>query len=300
MLQWVILASGALVLTGKGFADIVPEGAMVEKAATGFQFTEGPVWGPDGLLYFSDIPANTIYRMDSAGHVAVFLRPSEKANGLAVNADGNLIACRHDGRDVVRITPEKVVTVLAERFNGGRFNSPNDCTVASDGAIYFTDPSYGLGDRQREQTCEGVYRISARGEITRVVDDMTRPNGLGISPDGKTLYVADSARKVIRAYTIAQDGNVSGGRDLASLETKKEGVPDGMTLDEDGNIYCAAGGGVWIFSPAGEHLGTIETPEVPANCTFGGAEYKTLYITARTSVYYIRLNAKGLRWPKAQ
>ncbi len=199
---------------------------------------------------------------------------------------------------VVRITPEKVVTVLAERFKDGRFNSPNDCTIARDGTIYFTDPSYGLGDRPREQPCEGVYRISARGEITRVVDDMTRPNGLGIS--------ADSARKAIRAYAIAQDGGVSDGRDFASLESENEGVPDGMTLDEEGNVYCAAGGGVWVFSPAGEHIGTIETPEVPANCTFevpanctfGGSDLKTLYITARTSVYRIGLNIKGLKWTK--
>lgn len=296
MLQWVVIASGALVLTGRDFPDIVPADATVEKVATGFQFTEGPAWGLDGLLYFSDIPANTIYRMDTAGHVTVFLRPSEKANGIAIDADGNLIACRHDGRDVVRITREKEWVVLAGRFNGGRFNSPNDCTIARDGTIYFTDPSYGLGDRPREQPCEGVYRISLRGEITRVVDDMTRPNGLGISPDGKTLYVADSARKVIRAYTMAQDGSVSDGRDFASLESEKEGSPDGMALDAEGNIYCAAGGGVWVFTPAGEHLGTIETPEVPANCTFGDRDYKTLYITARTSVYRIRLNIKGLRW----
>jgi gluconolactonase len=289
-----IIAMSAAALTA-GLQEIVPEGSTVERVATGFQFTEGPAWDGEGLLYFSDIPANTIYKMDEAGHVAVFLRPSEKTNGMAFDGEGRLVACRHDGRDVVRISREREVTMVADRFEGGMFNSPNDCVLARDGAIYFTDPSYGLGDRPREQDCEAVYRVSVEGRVERVISDMERPNGLGISPDGETLYVADSQRKTIRAYRLAPDGGVVGGRDFASLETEKEGVPDGMALDVEGNIYCTGGGGVWVFTPTGEHLGTIETPEVPANCTFGGADLKVLYITARTSVYRIRLGIAGAR-----
>lgn len=294
MLDCAILVGGAILVTGAEFVEIVPEGAAIEKVATGFQFTEGPSWGPEGLLYFSDIPANTIYKMDEAGHVSVFLQPSERVNGTAFDAEGNLIACRHDGRDVVQVSREREVTLIADRFKGGLFNSPNDCVMAKDGAIYFTDPSYGLGDRPREQDCEGVYRVSPEGEVALVISDMERPNGLAISPDGETLYVTDSARETIRAYMLAEDGRATAGRDFASLATQKEGVPDGMTLDAEGNIYCTGGGGVWVFNPEGEHLGTIETPEVPANCTFGGADRKTLYITARTSVYRIGLGIEGL------
>ena len=259
--------------------------AAVERVATGFQFTEGPTWNPKGFLYFSDIPGNTIYKMDEVGHVAVFLRPSDQANGTALDAAGNLIVCRHHGRDVVQLTPERDVRVIADRFEGGRFNSPNDCVVAKDGAIYFTDPSYGLGDRPKEQDCEGVYRVVPDGTVTRVIREMAGPNGLGFSPDGKTLYVADSIDEKVRAYALREDGSVADGQDFASMKTEKEGVPDGMAVDGEGIIYCTGGGGVWVFSADGEHLGTIETPEVPANCAFGGREGRTLYVTARNSVY---------------
>lgn len=274
---------------------ILAPGAKVEKLAGGFKFTEGPAWDGKGNLYFSDIPANTIYRMDASGKFDVFMRPSENANGLMFDARGNLIACRHEARDVVRIFASGGVQVLADSYRGSKLNSPNDCVVADDGAIYFTDPRYGLRGRPQEQDLEGVYRISPDGEVARVVDDMTRPNGLFISPDGKTLYVADSAEKKIRAYPLRPDGSAGEGRDFAFLRSDAEGSPDGMTLDEDGNVYCAGPGGVWVFAPDGTHLGTISTPEVPANCTFGGRGNRTLYITARTSVYRIRLARRGLR-----
>jgi sugar lactone lactonase YvrE len=286
----LLLLSASAVLA-EGLESILPPDAEVEQVATGFTFTEGPAWDGKGNLYFSDIPENVIKRVDEAGNVSVFLAPSGKSNGLMFDAEGRLLACRHWERDVARISPDGTVEVLADSYDGKKLNSPNDCAIASDGAIYFTDPHYGLEGRPQEQDVEGVYRLTPDGTVTRVIDDMTRPNGIFISPDGKTLYVADTEEKKVRAYTLQPDGSATDGRDFPAMT----GSPDGMALDVDGNIYCTGGGGVWVFDPTGKHLGTIETPETPANCTFGGPENKTLYMTARSSVYRIRLLIPGLR-----
>ena len=278
-----------------GLSGIVPEGASVEQVATGFMFTEGPTWGPDGALYFSDIPADTIFRVTPEGEVSEFLKPSGKSNGNMLDDEGAIVSCRHWARNVARVTLDGEVTILAEAYDDKPLNSPNDCIVAADGALYFTDPHYGLEGREMEQDGEHVYRLAADGGLTRVVDDMTRPNGIFISPDGKTLYVADSTEEKIRAYTLAEDGSATDGRDLIDMRTEADGVPDGMTMDASGNVYCTGGGGVWVVAPDGAHLGTIPVPEVPANCTFGGADNDVLYITARSSVYRIQLSVKGLR-----
>ena len=290
------LMGGSIVQQAeRTFDRIVPQDAPVEQVATGFQFTEGPAWDGKGGLLFSDIPADTIYKVDEAGEVSTFLKPSGKSNGLMFDTDGTLIACRHWERDVARVTTDGAVTVLASTYGGKTLNSPNDCVIADDGAIYFTDPHYGLEGRPKEQDIEAVYRLAPDGTVTRVVDEMTRPNGIFTSPDGETLYVADSQDKKIRAYTLQDDGSATDGRDLISVASEQPGTADGMTLDTDGNLYCTGGGGVWVISPEGQHLGTIEVPEVPANCTFGGAERNVLYITARASLYRIRLNATGLK-----
>jgi len=271
---------------------ILPKGAKAQKIKGGFQFTEGPTWDGKGNLYFSDIQGDAIYRLDAQGKVAPFLKPSANANGLVVDKDGSIIACRHQARDVVRITPDGKVTVLANSFGGGRLSSPNDLAVSRSGAIYFTDPAYGLGGQPGEQKVEGVYRIAPDGAVTRVIEDMTRPNGIAFDPPEKTLYVADSARKVIRAYDVAADGSVSNGRDFA----KVSGTPDGLALDSMGDVYCAADG-VWVFDYAGHKLGVIPVPETPSNLDFGGANLKTLFITAQTSVYKINLGVAGWRNP---
>ena len=290
------LMGGSIVQQAeRTFDRIVPQDAPVEQVATGFQFTEGPAWDGKGGLLFSDIPADTIYKVDEAGEVSTFLKPSGKSNGLMFDTDGTLIACRHWERDVARVTTDGAVTVLASTYGGKTLNSPNDCVIADDGAIYFTDPHYGLEGRPKEQDIEAVYRLAPDGTVTRVVDEMTRPNGIFISPDGETLYVADSQDKKIRAYTLQDDGSATDGRDFISVASEEPGTADGMTLDTDGNLYCTGSGGVWVISPEGQHLGTIEVPEVPANCTFGGAERNVLYITARASLYRIRLNATGLK-----
>jgi gluconolactonase len=287
--------SAAMAQPQTDLTGILAPGAEVRKLAGGFQFTEGPAWDGKGNLYFSDIPANTVYRMDMKGDFAAFLQPSENSNGLAFDAKGNLIACRHQARDVVRISQSGWIEVLADSYQGKKLNSPNDCVVAKDGAIYFTDPRFGLGNRPQEQDAEGVYRIAPSGELTRVASDMTRPNGLAISPDGKTLYVADSADMKMRAYPLEPDGSAGEGRDFAIMKGPGRGVPDGMTLDEDGRVYCTGAGGIWVFTPGGEHLGTIAVPEVPANCAFGGADERTLFITAQTSVYELAMAHRGLR-----
>ncbi len=294
---WLSAAIGGSIVqqADEAFQKIVPPGAQVEQVATGFNFTEGPAWDGQGAIYFSDIPADTIHKLDEAGNVSVFARPSGKSNGLMFDEDGTLIACRHWERDLARIAPDGQVTVLADVYDGKKLNSPNDCIIADDGAIYFTDPIYGLERRPKEQDVEAVYRLSPDGTLTRVVDDMTRPNGIFISPDGKTLYVADSQEKKIRAYTLQEDGSATAGRDLISVAADEPGTADGMTLDTDGNLYSTGGGGVWVITPEGDHLGTIPVPEVPANCTFGGSDSNVLYITARTSVYRIKLNATRLR-----
>lgn len=292
---WTLIGGSNVQQAPRTYEQIVPQGAAVEQVATGFQFTEGPSWDGQGAICFSDIPADTIYRLDETGNYTAFLKPSGKSNGLMFDEDGTLIACRHWERDVARITPEGEVTTLAASYDGKKLNSPNDCVIASDGAIYFTDPHYGLERRPQEQDVEGVYRLAPDGTVTRIIDDMTRPNGIFLSPDGGTLYVADSQDKKIRAYAVQPDGTVSDGRDLADLSSEEPGTADGMTLDADGNLYCTGGGGIWVITPEGQHLGTIPVPEVPANCTFGGADRDVLYITARQSVYRIRLNAVGLR-----
>ncbi len=272
---------------------LIAQGAAVEKVATGFQFTEGPAWDGERYLYFSDIPGNTIYRYEQGGAPEPFLKPSENANGLMLDANGNLVACRHGARDVAAISPSGEVRVLASAFEGKKLNSPNDCFVAVDGSIYFTDPHYGLAGRPQEQPVEGVYRLMPDGSVTRIIDDMVRPNGLYLSADGTTLYVADSEEDKIRAYPLLEDGSVGPGRDFAVL-TEAQGGPDGMAVDVRGNLYCAANG-ILVFDPEGNHLGTIQVPEVPANCTFGGPDNRTLYITARHSLYRIRLTMPGLR-----
>jgi gluconolactonase len=279
--------------------DILAPGAQVRQLATGFVFTEGPSWDArEGLLKFSDIPSNRINTLTPEGEVGVFVEPSEQTNGTFYDArDGSLLGCRHWARDVVRYAPGGVATVLADTYRGGKFNSPNDCVLTPTGAIFFTDPAYGLGDRPSEQSVEAVYRLDPSGEVSRVIDDMTKPNGIYISPDGRWLYVADSIDQTIKAYRVGADGSCSDGRVLGELRAEEEGVPDGMTMDTHGRIYCTGSGGVWVFGPQGELIGRILVPEPPANCTFGGRHLSTLYMTARSSVYAVETRATGFMPP---
>ncbi|MGA2222460.1 MAG: SMP-30/gluconolactonase/LRE family protein [Verrucomicrobiia bacterium] len=265
----------------------------VENVAGNFQFTEGPVWvASKGELLFSDIPANRIVRW-SNGKAETFRAPSGNSNGLTLDKQGRLLACEHGNRRVSRTEPDGTVVTLADRYDGKRLNSPNDIVCKSDGAIYFTDPPYGVTPDQRELDFQGVYRISPDGKtLTLLVKDFLRPNGIALSPDEKTLYVADTQRDHVRAFDIASDGSITNGRVFCQVT-----FPDGIKLDTAGNLYAAARTGVEVFDPTGKSIGIISVPQQPANLAFGDADWKTLYIAGRTSLYRVRITIPGIKVP---
>ncbi len=288
-----------LEIKSGAFRQLFPKQATLERVATGFQFTEGPVWiAEEKRLLFSDIPANRIYGLGADGSVMTFREPTGNSNGLTRDHKGRLIACEHSTRRVTRTEADGSMTILAVRFQGNRLNSPNDVVVKSDGAIYFTDPPYGIKVHQQEQPTQGVYRLSADGsELSLVADDMVRPNGLAFSPDQKKLYIDDSQRRHLRVFDVNDDGSLSGGGVFHDMNVSTLGAPDGMKVDVSGHVYCTGPGGVWVFDSAGNHLGTISTPEEPSNCAWGDDDWQSLYITAGSSVYRIRGNTPGVRVP---
>jgi gluconolactonase len=269
----------------------------LDRVATGFQFTEGPVWiEEEESLLFSDIPGNRILRLRADGGLSVFREPSEKSNGLTRDRQGRLIACEHHNRRVARTESDGSIVPVAERFEGYKLNSPNDVVVRSDGAVYFTDPSYGIELHEREQRVEGVYRLSPDGKkLSLVAQDFERPNGIVFSPDESKLYINDSQRRLIRVFDVRGDGSLTGGSIFHDMNVSLPGSPDGMKVDVEGRLYCAGPGGIWVFSNTGEHLGTIVTEEKPSNCAWGDRDLRTLYITAETSVYRIRVNTRGVK-----
>ncbi len=275
--------------------EILAPNAEIEKIADGFEFTEGPVWHPDGFLLFSDIPANTIYKWQPEQETEIFRQPSGNANGNTLDNSGRLISAEHGNRRVSLTEKDGEIVTLASQYQGKQLNSPNDLVVKSDGSIYFTDPPYGIESEQEELGFYGVYRLAPDGTLTLLVDDFVRPNGIVLSPDETKLYVNDSQEGHIRVFDVQPDGMLDNGKLFAELEPpSEEGAADGMKVDIKGNIYSTGPGGVWIFSPNGDLLGIIETPEPPANIAWGDRDYKTLYITARKSLYRIRLKNSGL------
>jgi gluconolactonase len=293
--------AGTVQVVSPELRRLVPEGAVIEKLAGGFKFTEGPVWTREGKLLFSDIPNDTVARWDpDSGHVTDFRKPSAGANGNTLDSQGRLVSCEHTGRRVSRREKDGTLVTVADRYEGKRLNSPNDAVFKSDGALYFTDPPYGLAkqddDPAKELPHNGVYRVKD-GKVTLLTAELTRPNGLAFSPDEKTLYVAnsDAGRKIWMAYPVKADGTLGPGRVFFDVTAQKEpGLPDGMKVDRQGNLYCTGPGGVWIFNPVGKHLGTLKPAEVPANCGWGD-DGKTLYLTAQTGLYRLRLKVGGIR-----
>jgi gluconolactonase len=287
------------------WTDLVAPDAKTERIATGFRFTEGPAWHPNGYLLFTDIPNNAIVKWtptngDSRGEgkTEIFRQPSGNANGLMFNQAGQLLACEHSNRRVSQTVFGQVVT-LADKFEGKRLNSPNDVDIAPDGSLYFTDPIYGLPRPQdKELDFEGVFRLSPDGKLTLLVKDFVHPNGIALSPDAKTIYINDSESKLnhMRAFDVQADGTLTNGRVFADMKVQGiPGAPDGLKVDPQGNIWTSGPGGVWVFSPAGKLLGKIAVPEVTTNLAFGGKDNKTLFITANTSVYRIQLKAGELK-----
>jgi gluconolactonase len=294
-------------------AALVDPAAKVEVLAQGYKWSEGPVWS-GGALLFSDVPNDVVWRWSEATGVKEFLRPSgytgsvprggePGSNGLAVDEAGRLHLCQHGDRRIARFDPAtRSFITVADRFEGKRFNSPNDLVVRANGDVYFTDPIYGLvghgTDPAREIPWSGVYRSTAAGLVTVLDKTLTYPNGLAFSPDGKTLFVSqsDPERAIWMAYDVTPDGGVTGGRvffDATPLaKAGKKGLPDGLKIDDAGNLFATGPGGVLVFSPAGKHLGTIVTGEPTANCAFGD-DGSTLYMTANDKLTRIRLRTRG-------
>lgn len=290
---------GTRAVQKSAMSNILAKDATIETIASGFMFTEGPVWdAARGCLHFSDIPASAIHQWQPDGSVSVFLSPSGKSNGLTRDRQGRLIVCEHAGRRVSRIEADGSVTTVASRYRNSRLNSPNDVVVKSDGSIYFTDPPYGLNPvygvaEYPELDFTGVFRVPPDGgEIVAVADDCT-PNGLAFSPDEALLYVADTEANVVLVYDVATDGALQGRRVFAPIPGSSM-APDGIKVDRDGRVFVTGAGGVWVFDTGGTRLGIIPVPELPANLAWGDDDWSTLYITARTSVYRVRTETVGV------
>ena len=277
----------------------------VEQIATGFTFTEGPIWMADGSLHFSDMPGDKRRRWHPEEGVTVLRDPSNKCNGMTLDNDGNLIVCEHVTSSVVREKPDGTRETIATHWGDKELNSPNDVIVASDGSIIFTDPTYGrmpgFGlEREQELGHQGVYRIPpGGGDLELLVDDFAQPNGLCFSPGESLLYVNDTERAHIRVFDVGPNHQLSNSRvfaeNIGDGDLAKGGLVDGMKADEQGNIYVTGPDGVWVFNPDGEHLGTIEVPEGTGNLNWGDDDWKSLFIPATTSVYRVRMNVAGNR-----
>ncbi len=286
------------------FRRLVPEQASLEKVAGGFIFTEGPVWhSSEEHLVWTDIIGDTIWKWTPGQGTSILMRPSGKADGMTYDHQGRLVVAGWSSRTVWRMEPDGSTTTLASHYQGKKLNTPNDIVVKSDGSIYFTDPSNGIRntgmecyDIQKYIDYEAVFRLDlADGSLTLLLDDMINPNGLCFSPDESLLYINDTPRRHIRVFDVEPDGTISNGRLFAELFHGDPGAPDGMKVDVEGNVYCTGPGGVWVTDPRGNHLGRILTPEHCANFAFGGNDMKTMFFTARSTVYRMRLNIPGIQ-----
>ena len=293
----------SLDLRSSKLLDLVDSEAQVEQIGTGCLFTEGPIWNVESnFLLFSDIPADQIKMWTPDSGITTFRQPSGQSNGLTYDKQKRLLACEHANRRVSRTELDGTVTTLVSHYEGKKLNSPNDIAVKSDGSIYFTDPPYGLKAEYGEEggaelDFQGVYRLSADGQqLTLLVDDFERPNGLCFSPDESILYIDDTTRMHVRAFDVQADGTITKDRVFA-VEKGEHGAPDGMKVDQQGNVYLTGPQGIWIFDPDARHLGVIQVPEGAANLGWGGENWQTLFITARSSIYQIQLKVSGIPVP---
>lgn len=275
--------------------------------ATGFVFTEGPIWHPHDYWYFNDIRPGTMYRL-RLGEEAELLRKTKGGNGMTFDLEGRLVQCEGEGNRITRQEHDATVTTLVDSFEGGRFNRPNDIVCHSDGSLYFTDPSMRIPFDRRQQPGTGgeagvyagarVYRVRPDGSDIKTVVTCEYPNGLAFSPDEKTLYIANTrTTQYIHAVEIDVEGNMSARRIFADLSGKEAGIPDGMKVDQSGHVFCTGPGGIWVHKPNGTHIGIIRLPEMAVNFAFGGPDLRTLFVCAVTSVYTLRVRTPGLPHP---
>ncbi len=300
---------GKFIRLDPAFDALVPTDAKIEKLATGFDFTEGPLWRPDGSFWFSDVTGNLVRSVSPTGEVKVLIQNAGGTttappgsfigpNGMVDDKDGFVLLCQHTNRQIVRVAKDLTTTTYLDKFEGKRLNSPNDMVYRADGALYFTDPPYGLlkqdEDPAKELKFNAVFMYKG-GKLTPVVKDLTRPNGIALSPDEKTLYISnsDDKKRLWMRYDVAADGTVSNGKVFFDVtDAKEQGVPDGMKVDSKGNVYASGPEGVWVFSSEGKHLGTIQPGETAANLAWGD-DGKTLLITASKSVYRLKVAVPG-------
>jgi gluconolactonase len=278
------------------FAALLRPGAQPRRIVSGLQFSEGPAWlAQQGCLVFSDIPAGILYQWRPREGHRVWRKPSHHANGNTVDGDGRLLSCQQGTRTLTRTEADGRVTTLAASFRGRRLNSPNDVVAKNDGSIWFSDPPYGIRPEQIEQDASRVYRLDPGArEPVAVAEDLTRPNGLCFSPDERLLYIANSDADYhhVRRFRVRDDGSLAGGEVFCVIDP---GVPDGMRVDEQGRLWCTAGDGVQVFNPEGALIGKVLTPQVGANCCFGGSDRRTLFITAVSAVWALELGVRGAR-----
>jgi sugar lactone lactonase YvrE len=275
-----------------GLSELLESGD-VERIAGRNQFTEGPAWHPDGYLLYSDIPGDRICFWTAEG-MKTYRKPSGNSNGLIFDRRLRLVACEHGNRRVSRTETDFAIVALAEKYQGKRLNSPNDLVERSDGLVYFTDPPYGVDAKDRELDFQGVFRVGLDGSLSVVAGDFEKPNGLAFSPDEQLLYIDDSARRHIRVFGVESDGTLRDGRVFAEMQSSEIGSPDGMKIDVDGRVWCTGPEGVWVFDRSGKRLGILAMPEKPSNCCWGEADRRTLYITARASVYRVCTRVAGV------
>ena len=270
---------------------MVAEDAGPVKISDGHQFTEGPVWNPSGYLLFSDIPANTIFKWVPGEGTTEYMKPSGHSNGLTYDQDGRLVLAQHDGA-VAKANEDGSVEVLVQSYQGKRLNSPNDLVVSSGGAIYFTDPPYGVSEEDKELDFQGIYRYTEEEGLKLLNGDFVRPNGIALSPDEKRLYVNDSKHNHIRVFHLKNDGTLDKGWVFAEMKSDQPGAADGMKIDAKGNVYSTGPGGLWIFSPEGSLIQKVDTPRL-TNLAWGGKEGKTLFMTSPKAVYKLKMKTKG-------